>query len=287
VTVGGRVRLALLLGLLPLGCSHSGADLATLSSNSDQVIFEAGQKDAQRKNWEGARQHFKRIIDAFPQSQYGAAARLGLADSHFQEGGTASYIIAISEYRDFLTLFPSHPKSDYAQYQVGEAYYRQRNGPDRDQTSTDKALAEYQRLLDVYPSSGYVEAARKRIRELRQILARADYLAGFFYQKTRKAYRAAVARYEIILADYPDYEQLDEVLYRISQCLAITGRKAEALPFLGRLLEEYPKSSFADDARNLMRDINKAGTRSPAPSPVPSKPRPTPQALKPLKSPTG
>jgi outer membrane protein assembly factor BamD len=281
VTAAGRVRLALFLGLVPLGCSHSGADIATLSSNSDQVIFQAGQKDAEKKNWEGARQHFKRIIDAFPQSQFGAAARLGLADSHYNEGGTANYIVAISEYRDFLTLYPSHPKSDYAQFQVGEAYFRQHNGPDRDQTQSEKALAEYQRLLDVYPSSGYVEVARKRIRELRQILGRAEFMAGYFYQKTRKAYRAAVARYEVILNDYPDFEALDEVLYRAAQCMAITGRKSEALPYLGRLLEEYPKSSFADNARDLMRQINQSTGKPTALAPkkgAPGKPQPKPRA---------
>jgi outer membrane protein assembly factor BamD len=274
---GGRVWLALLLALLPLGCSHSGADLATLSSNSDQVIYEAGKKDAERKNWEGARQHFKRIIDAFPQSQYGAASRLGLADSHFQEGGTANYIVAISEYRDFLTLYPSHPRSDYAQFQVGEAYYRQKNGPDRDQTSTDKSLAEYQRLLDVYPSSGYVEASRKRIQELRQTLARSEYMAGFFYQKTRKACRAAVARYDVILTDYPDYDRLDEVLFRMAQCLTASGRKPEALPHLGRLLEEFPKSEYAKDARELMKQLKESGTK---PLPPKAPPAPPPKAAR-------
>jgi outer membrane protein assembly factor BamD len=280
LTNAGRVRVGILLALLPVGCGRGGADIATLSSNSDQVIFQAGQKDAEKKNWEGARQHFKRIIDAFPQSQFGAASRLGLADSHFNEGGTANYILAISEYRDFLTLYPSHPRSDYAQFQVGEAYYRQKNGADRDQTANEKALAEYQRLLDVYPNSTYVETARKRIRELRQLLARAEFMAGYFYQKTRKAYRAAVGRYQVLLDDYPDYEELDEVLYRMAQCLSITGRKAEALPFLGRLLEEYPKSAFAKDAHELMQRIN-ASRPGPPPKPVQPKPRTKPKTVKP------
>jgi outer membrane protein assembly factor BamD len=279
LTNAGRVRIGILASLLPLGCGHGGADLATLSSNSDQVIFQAGQKAADKKNWDGARQHFKRIIDAFPQSQFGAAARIGLADSHFNEGGTGNYILAISEYRDFLTLYPSHPKSDYAQFQVGEAFYRQKNGPDRDQTATEKALAEYQRLLDVYPNSTYVETARKRIRELRQTLARSEFIAGYFYQKTRKAYRSAVGRYEVLLNDYPDYEQLDEVLYRMAQCLTITGRKAEALPYLGRLLEEYPKSPFADDARGLQKQINESRPAR-ASKPPKSTQQPKPNAVK-------
>ena len=101
------------LGAFGTGCRSAGeADLAVLASNSDQVIWEAGQKAFGKKQWETARQHFRRIVDGFPQSEFGAAARLGLADAYFNEGGTANYILAIPAYRDFLTLFPSHARSD-------------------------------------------------------------------------------------------------------------------------------------------------------------------------------
>ena len=112
-----------------------------------------GQKAVEKKDWESARQYFRRIIDAFPQSEHQPDARLALADSYFEEGGTANYVLAVSSYREFLTLYPQHPKSDYAQFRVGESYFKQKNSPDRDQTATQQALEEYQRLLDVYPES--------------------------------------------------------------------------------------------------------------------------------------
>jgi outer membrane protein assembly factor BamD len=266
----GRSPLVLLalLAMAP-ACSHKGpADIATLASNSDQVVFEAGQKAAAKNNWEAARQHFKRVVDGFPQSQYGPEARLALADSYFREGGIGNYILAISAYRDFLTLYPSHAKSDYAQYQVAECFFLQKNGPDRDQTNTKKSLDEFQRLLEIYPASPYTEPARTRIRDCRQTLARSAYLAGYFYQRGRKAYRAAIARYEALLADYPDYDRLDEVLLRLSQCLVFMARKAEALPQLGRLLAEYPQSGFATEARDLMQQLEKEGLRPPPEPPL-------------------
>jgi len=268
-----RRRLALLLALVAVGCASSEPDIATLASNSDQVIWEAGQKAVEKKQWESARKHFKRIIEGFPQSQYSPAARLALAESHFNEGGAANYILAISEYRDYLTLYPSLPQSDYAQFRIGEAYYLQRNNPDRDQSPTTKAVEEYQRLLEVYPKSPYGETARARISECRESLARAEFLAGYFYQKTRKAYRAAISRYEGILTDYVDYDALDEVMYRLAQCLALSGRPAEALPRLATLLERYPNGRWAADARELMDRIKQDKFRAlptPAPSPAPS-----------------
>ena len=183
----GSLRAAVVTGLLAVAaCGHGQPDIATLTSNSDQVIWEAGQKALEKKDWESARQHFKRIIDAFPQSQYAPSARLALGDTYVAEGGTSNDILSIGAYREFLTLYPSHPKSDYAQFQVAESYFRQKSGADRDQTQTLHGLEEYERLLDLYPGSPYIEQARGRIKELRQNLARAEYMAGYFYQKTRQ-----------------------------------------------------------------------------------------------------
>lgn len=269
-------RLTPLLALLAFGCAHSGeVDVATLASSSDQILWEAGEKAAQKKNWPSARQIYRRIIDGFAQSEYGPAARLALGDSYFNEGGSANYILAIGAYRDFLTLYPSHAKSDYAQFQVAESHFRQRNGPDRDQTETEQALTEFQRLLDLYPQSSFVEQARTRIVDCRQSLGRAEFLAGYFYQRSRQAYRAAIARYQVILDEYPDYKQLDEVLLRLSQALAAVGRGAEALPHLARVLEEHTTSPFADDARSLYDQLSTKTAAPPAPSPTPT-PSPAP-----------
>src|SRR5262249_23708786 len=159
---------------------------------------------------------------------------------------------AVGAYREFLTLYPSHAKSDYAQFQVAEGFYKQRNGPDRDQTPTQHALDEYQKVLDIFPSSPLVATAQARRTDGRQSLARSEFLAGYFYQRTRKAYRAAIIRYEAVIKDYPDYSRTDEVLFRLAECQTLAGRGAEALPHLARLLKDYPRSEYADDARQLL-----------------------------------
>jgi len=254
------------------GCAHgTDPDVSTLASSSDQIIWDAAQKALERRAWETARQYLKRIVDGFPQSEFGPGARLALGDTYFEEGGTASYILAIGEYRQFLTFYPSHPRSDYAQFRVAEAYLKQKNPSDRDQTSTRQALEEYQTLLEQHASSTHAEEARQRIATCRTSLAEAEFQVGYFYQRTRKAYRAAIKRYEGLLADYPDYSKLDEAIFRLSQCLSLTARGAEALPRLAQLLEEYPQSRFAEPARALYRLLSQqAPTPAPAPHPTPS-----------------
>lgn len=263
---------ALVLALVSVGCAHgTEPDVSTLASSSDQIIWEAAQKALEKRAWQTARQYLKRIVDGFPQSEHGPGARLALGDTHFEEGGTANYIMAVEEYRQFLTFYPSHARSDYAQFRVAEAYFKQRNPSDRDQKPTEDALEEYRRLLETYPVSPYAEQARERIAVCRASLAQAEHYVGYFYQRTRRAYRAAIARYQNILRDYPDYPKLDEVLFRLGQCLDLSNRCAEALPLLAQLLEEYPQSRFSEDGRTLYQEVSvKCATPAPSASPVPS-----------------
>ena len=250
-----RLAVGLLLATLLGGCASSAIDLEKLSSPSDQVVWDAGQQAVEDKDWESARQYFRRIVDAFPQSRYQADARIALADSYLAQGGPGNSILAVAAFREFLTLYPSAPQAAYAQYQAAEAYFQQKNSPDRDQTPTLQALDEFQRLLDVYPDSEYVEPARERIGECRQTLARSEFMVGYFYQKTRKAWRAAIGRYERVLREYPDYENMDEVIFRLGEAYNASARFLEARPVFKRLEEEYPESRWLPKARELVAEM--------------------------------
>lgn len=271
-----RCALALALALLLPACAGSTLDLEKLSSPSDEVVWAAAQEAVENRDWSSARQYYRRIIDAFPQSQYQARARIGLADTYKEQGGAGNYILAVSSYREFLTLYPSAPEAAYAQFQSAEAYFKQINSPDRDQTATAQALEEFQRLLDVYPNSEHVEVARERIHECRQTLARSAFDVGYFYARTRKAWRAAIGRYEQVLRDYPDYEKLDEVLFRLGEALAASLRFKEALPVLSRLKEEYPESRWIPEANKILGEMPDMSDVTPPARPAAGPPAPPP-----------
>lgn len=262
------------------GCaSGREADLKILTSTSATAIWEAGQKAVEDGHWEAARRYFRRIIDGFPQHETAPGARLALGDSYFLQGGDANYILAVAAYREFLTFYPSHEKAAYAQFQVGESYFRQRNPPDRDQTETQQALEEYYRLLQNYPGAEEIEAARDRIVICRQSLAESNFQVGRFYQRTRNACRAAVGRYEHVLAEYPDYDALDEVLFRISECLAPSQRWEEAMPYLEELIAAFPESRHTQEAELLLGELReRPPIAAPAQMPEPGADETPPEA---------
>jgi outer membrane protein assembly factor BamD len=260
----------LVVALLSAACSNRhDIDVGSVAGRSDRLVWEAGEKAFSKKRWVEARQQFKRIVDGFPNSEYVPMARLRLADAYFRDGGAANFVLATSEYRQFLTLFPSRPESAYAQFQTAECFFSQRNGADRDQTPIQQALDEYQKLLTEHPESEYVAKANGRIGECRQLLARSEFLVGFFYQRTRKAHFSAVDRYKAVLKRYPEYARTDEVLFRLSECLVAWGKRDEAVPYLTRLLADYPQSPFAASARRLLQKAQMPHAPEPTPTPKP------------------
>jgi len=262
---GPRMRRTVAISSLLIVAACGGKkepDLSSFSGRSDRMVWDAGQKALAKKDWLTAREYFRRIVDGFPNSEYAAQARIALGDTYLREGGTANYILAISEFRQFLTLFPSHALSDYAQFEIAECFFKQKNSPDRDQSQTRDALVEYEKVIEQHPSSQYAVKAQARIKECRYSLARSEHLVGAFYQRSRQAYRSAVLRYESLITQYPEYPQMDEILFRLSECLLATGRNSEAPPYLQRLVAEYPQSRYAEDARKILTRLNAAAASS-------------------------
>jgi tetratricopeptide (TPR) repeat protein len=101
-----------------------------------------------------------------------------------------------------------------------------------------------------------------------------------------------VARYEGLLKEYPDFDDLDLVLLHMAECLHAQGRTAEALPHLGRLLEDFPESAQAETARTLMEEWSHepprpvpAATPPATGTPSPAPPLPTPPVSSPSETP--
>jgi len=65
----------------------------------------------------------------------------------------------------------------------------------------------------------------------------------------RKAYPGAVDRLEEILAQYPEFTKLDEVLYLLGICYQKVGKAELARTTLKQLVDERPDSEFAKRAK--------------------------------------
>ena len=240
-------RLLLLLALTTAACS-SNPPAATGPGDADKVLFDRGQAALKERSWTRARTYFAELLESYPQSPLRAEAKLAVGDSFLGENNAASYVYAQNEYREFLAFYPTNPRADYAQMQLGMVHFNQMLSPQRDQTETREAIKEFQTFVDRYPSSALLPQVKQRLREARDRLSDADLQVANFYQSIR-LYHAADVRYRDILSSDPEYTRKDTLYFRLAETLEKSDKKAEALPYYERLVREFEQSEHLEEAR--------------------------------------
>jgi outer membrane protein assembly factor BamD len=224
------------------------------TADPDKFLFDRGTEALNDRKWLTAREYFRQLVDSYPQSPYRADAKLGIGDSYLGEGTTEAKILAINEFREFLTFFPTHPRADYAQHKLAMGHFYQMLSPQRDQTETKEAVRELEVFVERYPNSSLMSEVRARLREAKDRLGQADYEVGLFYFRSRW-YPGAIDRFKALLARDPEYSYRDAVYFYLAESLVKMNQSAEALPYFERLVKEFERSEFLDDARRRIAEL--------------------------------
>jgi len=230
------------------------------SLEPDKFLHENGTKALNDKRWFAAREYFRQLVDSYPQSPYRADAKLGIADTYLGEHSVESQLLAINEYREFLSFYPTHERADYAQFKLGMAHFQQMKGPERDQTETRDAINELTTFMQRYPKSPLAPEATKHLREAKDRLSMSEYRVGVFYYRQRW-YPGAVDRLTGILKSDPEFTYRDGVYYHLAQVYVKVGRPAEALPYLDKLIAEFDKSEYLADAQKQLAELKSAAPK--------------------------
>jgi outer membrane protein assembly factor BamD len=237
-------------------CKRGKTEITPEIASSDEALYKLGETYV-KKNPEKARIYMRQVIDSFPKSFYAQRAKLGIAESYFQKGDEGNLILAASEYREFISLYPLSPSAPYAQYQIGLCHFKKALGPGRDQTKTRQSLEEFRKVITTYPMSEEAEAAREKIKECEERLAEHTLGIGRLYYKMR-AYKAALSRLRELLTDYPDFSKMDEVYYYLGDSYFKSKVFEESIPYFSKLITDFPESKFAEKAQKRMEDLEKA-----------------------------
>ncbi|MGH9804558.1 MAG: outer membrane protein assembly factor BamD [Candidatus Acidiferrales bacterium] len=261
----------LALALTP-GChrhKHADLDLAD-SAEPDKILYERSLEDIENKRFDVARLTLQTLLNTYPDSEYLPDAKLGIADSYYQEGVSGALTSAEVEYKDFITFFPNHPKVSFAQYRAAMANYRRLEKPDRDRTYARRAERELQLLLLNYPDSEYAAEGERKLIAVQEILAEGEFRVANFYYK-RETWRAAAQRLVDLVDRYPNHSKRDQSLWMLGQAYEkeIPGfweaKPKEAAAAYTRLAREHPASEYAEKAR---AELARLGASVPEPDPV-------------------
>jgi len=234
--------------------THTRGAVPPGTNEPDKFLFDKGTEELNKKKWITAREFFKQVTETYTQSPYRPDAKLGIGDTYLGEGTAEALVLAINEFREFLTFYPTNPRADYAQYKLGMAHFRQMRAPQRDQTETREAIKEFEAFIARYPNSSLMPEVRAKYRETRDRLSESDYLVGYFYFRQRW-YPGAIGRLKALLKEDPEYTGRDAVIYHLAEALARTKKEAEALPYFERLVEEFEQSEYLQLAQKRIEEL--------------------------------
>ena len=240
--------------------------IITDSQQPDKELFDRAVDDLEHSRYTVARLTFQTLINTYPDSEFLAKAKLGIADSWYRQGGTSNLLQAEAEYRDFITFFPTMPEAGEAQMRVAMIHYRAMEKPDRDPTRALRAEQEFQKLMLTYPDGPFGPIATQRLREVQEVLAQGAFDVCRFYF-LQGADRAAQPRLEELVERYPSFSRTDQALYLLGSSLERSGGEtaAEAPPHYSRIVRDYPLSPRVKDAKERLTALE-----APIPEPDPA-----------------
>jgi outer membrane protein assembly factor BamD len=250
-----RVTVGLAALIASIACAGQTRGVVPAgTSEPDKFLFDKGNEALQAKRWLVAREYFKQVVESYTQSPFRPDAKLGVGDTYLSEGGSENLVLAINEFREFLSFYPTNRRADYAQYKLGLAHARQMRAPQRDQSETRDAIREFRTFVARYPNSPLLPEARTRLREALDRLGEADYQVGLYYYRQRW-YPGSIDRFSSLLKSDPEFSSRDSVYFYLAESYVKIKRDAQALPYYEKLVTEFEKSEHLQDAQKRITEL--------------------------------
>jgi outer membrane protein assembly factor BamD len=225
------------------GCTILGGRPSTVAPAA--TLYDSGERLLLLDKYEQAREQFALLAERHPESDLAPVSRFLVGETYFR---AKDFEKAVPEFETFVTLYPGHQIADLGQYRLARSYFDQMPTLERDQRITAQALAEFRRLIRLYPESRYAPDAIVKIEACRLRLAQKELWIAAFYVRQGK-YESALPRFDTVIKDYGRTQAAPEALYQKADALGRLGRTDEAASVLKRLVEEFPASEWSRRAR--------------------------------------
>src|SRR6056297_3117436 len=135
--------------------------------------------------------------------------------------------------------------------------------PELDQSNTKKAITGFRLFIQRHPNNPKVSQANDIIIELRNKLAKKDYMSSKLYYDMED-YKAAIVAFKNCLQQYPNSKYREEVKYYLLKSRFIYASRSvkkkeeerfqETLDEYYTFLSEFPESEYMDDAKKIFEE---------------------------------
>ena len=239
----------LFLGLtLIISLSACGPSKPPAPRSAESYLKE-GENFFQKHHYTEAITAWKKMRDSYYSPELNKIAEFKIAEAQFLSDNFEEAAV------NFAAYLKEHPRDERVSrvlYYLGMSYYNQILSMDRDQTSTEKALQTFNRLLSEYPGDPRAQDVELLVQRCRNRLAAHEVYIGRFYLRTDQ-YQAAVNRLKPMLGKYPHAENRDEALFYLGTAYLKLQQKKEGTETFNTLFAQFPQSPYVKKARKVLK----------------------------------
>jgi outer membrane protein assembly factor BamD len=221
--------------------------------------YKAGLELLKDESWPEAQKFFEYVRTKYPFTKYAALSDLRIADAKF---GQDLYAEAADAYAQFVQLHPTHEDVDYAEFRIGEAYFK--DAPrefalfppahEKDQRQVKKAAEALRKFVEANPKSKYAAQGRKLLAEADGRLAAHEWYVAEYYFKHRR-WAGAAGRYETLVEKFPGSKYEVEALLKLARSYTSLEEKHRARTALQKLIVKHPKDPRRPEAERLLASL--------------------------------
>ena len=204
----------LLVVLLVVGC----ASIEKPANWTVEEFHAKARAHLDAGEWEQAIDYYHQLEQRYPYGKYAEQSQLEVIYTYYRNYEPE---LAISSADQFIRLYPTHPRIDYAYYLKALSIFqsstslldrlsrvdpsKQAPGPARE------SFEAFRALVTLFPQSSYAGNARQRMAEILDLIAQHEINIGRYYLR-RGAHVAALNRAKYVIEHYPDVSVVEDAL---------------------------------------------------------------------------
>ena len=226
VTCLARPVVLALASMVVAACASSDIK-TTLNPDPPEKIYASADALMTQGKFDAAAKKFEDLDRSHPYAPEARRAMVLAAYSYYKSGKLPEAIVAAQRY---TTMHPGTKDAPFAHHIIASAYFDEMKKPNRDQSSTRKAIKELKKLRSLYPDSKYAAMAENRLRLAEDTLAASEMEVGRYYLK-RNNYVGAINRFKTVVSKYQTTAHVEEALMRLTtmsqasswSCMTLSG----------------------------------------------------------------
>lgn len=230
--------------------------------NTHEKLFQAGLREFQRRKWDNAITAFEKLTLELPaRDSLLPRSYWYLATAHERQG---DHLLAAQSYSKLVESFPDDTLSDDSALEAARSYAKLWRKPTLDPTYGETALATYNTLIGLYPTSPLLPVAQRELYDIENKFAIKNYEAGMFYFR-RKAYDSAIIYFKDVLARYPNAPETRVASVRLVEAYRAIRYREDATELCTSIRQKYPNDGEVSRACSGIPSVASPTAATPVP----------------------